>query len=90
MDKDGKLTREKSKAVNKIGHGALPSSSPSPSSESGHHAGLHMLDPLFRKVTLENERLKALVRDLKFHRDPVGESSLMRFSHSLFVLRTPS
>lgn len=34
-----------------------------------------MLDPEFRKVTLENERLRALVRDLKFHRDPVGEWS---------------
>lgn len=36
-------------------------------------AALHELDPVFRKVTLENERLKSLVRDLKFHRDPVGE-----------------
>jgi hypothetical protein len=34
--------------------------------------GLHELDPLFRKVTLENDRLKSLVRDLKFHHDPVG------------------
>jgi hypothetical protein len=24
-------------------------------------------------VTLENARLRALVRDLEFHRDPVGE-----------------
>ena len=30
---------------------------------------------MFRKVTLENERLRALVRDLKFHHDPVGERS---------------
>ena len=36
-------------------------------------SALHELDPIFRKVTLENERLKSLVRDLKFHRDPVGE-----------------
>ena len=36
------------------------------------HIALHELDPLFRKVTLENERLRALVRDLKFHKDPVG------------------
>lgn len=34
--------------------------------------GLHELDPLFRKVTLENDRLKSLARDLKFHHDPVG------------------
>ncbi|KAI3618843.1 hypothetical protein WG66_000532 [Moniliophthora roreri] len=59
IDKDGKLTREKQKAVNKIGH------------------GLHELDPLFRKVTLENERLKALVRDLKFHVDPVALQSMV-------------
>ncbi|KAG6811142.1 hypothetical protein H0H92_008797 [Tricholoma furcatifolium] len=55
VDKNGKLTREKSKAVNKIGH------------------ALHELDPVFRKVTLENEKLKTLVKDLRFHRDPVGE-----------------
>lgn len=36
------------------------------------HIALHELDPAFRKVTLENERLRALVRDLKFHKDPVG------------------
>ncbi|KAJ7925266.1 phytanoyl-CoA dioxygenase [Mycena leptocephala] len=50
---DGKLTRPKELAVNKIGH------------------GLHELDPAFRKVTLENDRMRALVRDLQFHRDPV-------------------
>ncbi|KAG6832839.1 hypothetical protein H0H87_000193 [Tephrocybe sp. NHM501043] len=55
VDEHGKLTREKSKAVNKIGH------------------ALHELDPAFRKVTLENEKLKSLVKDLKFHRDPVGK-----------------
>jgi len=59
VDKTGKLTREKSKAVNKIGH------------------GLHELDPVFRKVTLENNRLKALVRDLKFHQDPVALQSMV-------------
>ncbi|KAF9462348.1 phytanoyl-CoA dioxygenase [Collybia nuda] len=41
----------------------------------GH--ALHELDPVFRKVTLENERLKALVRDLKFHRDPVALQSMV-------------
>ena len=34
---------------------------------------LHELDPVFRKVTMENERIRAVARDLKFHRDPVGE-----------------
>ncbi|EAU91131.2 phytanoyl-CoA dioxygenase [Coprinopsis cinerea okayama7 len=59
VDGDGKLNREKQKAVNKIGH------------------GLHELDPLFRKVTLENERIRAVVRDLKFHRDPVALQSMV-------------
>lgn len=36
----------------------------------GH--GLHELDPVFRKVTLENPSIKAVARDLKFHHDPVG------------------
>ncbi|KAF8876707.1 phytanoyl-CoA dioxygenase [Gymnopilus junonius] len=60
VDTQGRLTREKQKAVNKIGH------------------ALHELDPVFRKVTLENERLRTLVRDLKFHRDPVGRSSSLQ------------
>ncbi|KAH8119327.1 phytanoyl-CoA dioxygenase [Phellopilus nigrolimitatus] len=59
VDAQGRLTRDKSKAVNKIGH------------------GLHELDPVFRKVTLENERLKSLVRDLKFHKDPVALQSMV-------------
>ncbi|KAJ6586889.1 phytanoyl-CoA dioxygenase [Mycena vulgaris] len=56
---DGKLTRPKDKAVNKIGH------------------ALHELDPAFRKVTLENDRMRALVRDLQFHRDPVALQSMV-------------
>ncbi|THH15044.1 hypothetical protein EW146_g5372 [Bondarzewia mesenterica] len=59
VDKNGNLTREKSKAVNKIGH------------------GLHELDPLFRKVTLQNDKLKSLVRDLQFHHDPVALQSMV-------------
>ncbi|TFK25249.1 phytanoyl-CoA dioxygenase [Coprinopsis marcescibilis] len=59
VGKDGKLNREKQKAVNKIGH------------------GLHELDPAFRKVTLENERLRQVVRDLKFHHDPVALQSMV-------------
>ncbi|KAJ7680288.1 phytanoyl-CoA dioxygenase [Mycena polygramma] len=65
---DGKLTRPKELAVNKIGH------------------ALHELDPAFRKastrnlifsVTLENDRMRALVRDLQFHRDPVALQSMV-------------
>jgi hypothetical protein len=59
LDENGKLTREKHKSVNKIGH------------------ALHELDPAFRKVTLENDRLQALVRDLKFHQDPVALQSMV-------------
>jgi phytanoyl-CoA hydroxylase len=81
VDKDGKLTREKSKAVNKIGHGKPRAPSSIVNFKLGsfpHHVlGLHILDPVFRKVTLENEQLKALVRDLKFHHDPVGECGLL-------------
>jgi hypothetical protein len=43
---------------------------------------LHELDPAFHKVTLENERLRQLVRDLNFHRDPVGE----RANHYMFLV----
>ena len=42
-------------------------------------AALHELDPAFRKVTLENQRLKDLVTDLKFHKDPVGEGFFFYF-----------
>ncbi|TFY68787.1 hypothetical protein EVJ58_g793 [Rhodofomes roseus] len=41
----------------------------------GH--GLHELDPDFRRVTLENETMKAVVRDLQFHRDPVALQSMV-------------
>ena len=34
---------------------------------------LHELDPVFRKATLDNERLRALARDLHFHEDPHGK-----------------
>ncbi|KAI0081890.1 phytanoyl-CoA dioxygenase [Panus rudis PR-1116 ss-1] len=59
VDKDGKLNREKQKAVNKIGH------------------GLHELDPVFREATLNNPNIKAVARDLKFHRDPVALQSMV-------------
>ncbi|PBK73661.1 phytanoyl-CoA dioxygenase [Armillaria solidipes] len=59
VDKDGKLNRDKTRAVNKIGH------------------GLHELDSLFHKVTLENDKVKAIVHDLKYHRDPVALQSMV-------------
>ncbi|KAK7472501.1 hypothetical protein VKT23_000616 [Stygiomarasmius scandens] len=59
VDKNGRLVKPKTKAVNKIGH------------------ALHELDPQFRQVTLENERVKALVRDLEFHVDPVALQSMV-------------
>ncbi|KAI0000440.1 phytanoyl-CoA dioxygenase [Russula vinacea] len=55
----GNLTREKHRAVNKIGH------------------GLHELDPVFRRATLQNEKLRNLVRDLSFHHDPVALQSMV-------------
>ena len=61
--------------VNKIGHGESFKGFSS-NTDLGTYcviSALHELDPIFRKVTLENERLKSLVRDLKFHRNPVGE-----------------
>ncbi|KAJ7084354.1 phytanoyl-CoA dioxygenase [Mycena belliarum] len=41
----------------------------------GH--ALHELDPAFRKVTLENDRMRDLVRSLQFHRDPVALQSMV-------------
>jgi len=41
----------------------------------GH--ALHVLDPAFRRVTLENERIRDLVHDLGFHRDPVALQSMV-------------
>ncbi|CEL54154.1 Phytanoyl-CoA dioxygenase domain-containing protein 1 OS=Bos taurus GN=PHYHD1 PE=2 SV=1 [Rhizoctonia solani AG-1 IB] len=34
----------------------------------GH--GLHELDPIFHKFTMENEKLRQLARDIAFHQDP--------------------
>ncbi|KAF8552509.1 phytanoyl-CoA dioxygenase [Imleria badia] len=61
VDENGQLTRDKTRAVNKIGH------------------ALHVLDPVFRGVTLENDKLKAVVRDLRFHHDPVALQSMVIF-----------
>ncbi|KAI0320770.1 phytanoyl-CoA dioxygenase [Amylostereum chailletii] len=59
IDKQGKLLRDKDRAVNKIGH------------------ALHELDPAFRKITLGNAKLQAIVRDLQFHHDPVALQSMV-------------
>jgi len=47
----------------------------------GH--ALHMVDPVFRNVTLENEKLKAVARDLRFHHDPVALQSMLIFKQPL-------
>jgi len=41
----------------------------------GH--GLHELDEVFRAATLGNQNIKAVVRDLRFHRDPVALQSMV-------------
>jgi phytanoyl-CoA hydroxylase len=38
---------------------------------------LHSLSPPFKRFTLENEDLKALARDLGFHRDPLVLQSMV-------------
>ncbi|KAI9461227.1 phytanoyl-CoA dioxygenase [Lactarius psammicola] len=48
-----------------------------------HHAvnkighALHELDPVFRRATLQNGKLRDLVRDLRFHHDPVALQSMV-------------
>lgn len=93
VDKDGKLTREKHLAVNKIGHGtSLPFADAYAIWVayliSKENEGLHELDPVFRAVTLENPSMKAVARDLRFHHDPVGECicACIRKSSPLFIL----
>ncbi|KAI0036856.1 phytanoyl-CoA dioxygenase [Vararia minispora EC-137] len=43
----------------------------------GH--ALHKLDPAFRRVTLENQKVNAVVRDLQFHHDPLALQSMVIF-----------
>jgi phytanoyl-CoA hydroxylase len=38
-------------------------------------AALHELDPTFRRITLQNQRMKAVARDLAYHSYPLGLSS---------------
>ena len=78
VDKDGKLTRPKEKAVNKIGHGTSPIVPAGHVLISVNTLGLHELDPMYRKVTLENPAIKAVAHDLRFHHDPVGEYKVMQ------------
>ncbi|KAH9978843.1 phytanoyl-CoA dioxygenase [Lactifluus volemus] len=59
IDDSGHLTRDKQRAVNKIGH------------------ALHQLDPVFGRATLQNDKLRCLVRDLRFHHDPVALQSMI-------------
>ncbi|THH00901.1 hypothetical protein EW026_g1704 [Hermanssonia centrifuga] len=82
VDKDGKLTREKHLAVNKIGHGtSLPFADAYAIWVayliSKENEGLHELDPVFRAVTLENPSMKAVAKDLRFHHDPVALQSMI-------------
>ncbi len=42
----------------------------------GH--ALCQLDPVFRGTTLENDKIKALARDLEYHRDPRGGIEMLR------------
>lgn len=79
VDSEGKLVVEKHQAVNKIGHGQfmISLSMLLGGSQKQGILALHELDPAFRKVTLENQRLKDLVTDLKFHKDPVGAGGFL-------------
>ncbi|KAF8335746.1 uncharacterized protein EI90DRAFT_3152782 [Cantharellus anzutake] len=43
----------------------------------GH--ALHELDPAFRAVTLQNDQLKKIARDLNFHKDPAVLQSMVIF-----------
>jgi len=43
----------------------------------GH--ALHELDPAFRAVTLQNERLRQIARELEFHKDPAVLQSMVIF-----------
>jgi phytanoyl-CoA hydroxylase len=74
IDGQGNLTREKHRAVNKIGHGisSLLFFFPFWFFSLRDFLGLHQLDPVFRRATLQSEKLRSLVRDLRFHYDPVG------------------
>ncbi|KAF8149556.1 phytanoyl-CoA dioxygenase [Crassisporium funariophilum] len=56
-------------------HGKLLREKQKSVNKIGH--ALHELDPSFRKVTLQNDRLRDLVRDLRFHKDPVALQSMV-------------
>jgi phytanoyl-CoA hydroxylase len=73
---DGKLNRPKELAVNKIGHGRLYITT---YILCLHDLALHELDPVFRDVTLNNPKLRALAKDLRFHSNPLGTCIPLRF-----------
>lgn len=50
--------------------------------------GLHELDPVFQKFTMENEKLRQLARDVAFHQDPEGEART--WFYSIFWLNASS
>jgi len=60
-------------AVDKQGHLTRPKELAV--NKIGH--ALHEMDPAFKKVTLRNERIKSVVRDLRFHKDPVALQSMV-------------
>lgn len=57
--------------------------SPYALSVSPTRKGLHELDPAFRRVTLENQAMKAVVRDLQVHHDPVGKHACFPLARQL-------
>jgi hypothetical protein len=63
--------------------GALDPNDPSklavPKSRSVNKIGhaLCQLDPVFKRCTLENEKIKDLARDLDMHHDPRGEDLVL-------------
>jgi len=56
-------------------HGKLNRPKEKAVNKIGH--GLHELDEVFRAATLKNPDIKSVVRDLKFHRDPVALQSMI-------------
>jgi phytanoyl-CoA hydroxylase len=77
FDQQGNLTKPKEKSVNKIGHGEPIDASWRIIMIERLSKGLHELDPIFHRFTMENEKLKQLARDLAFHQDPQGQFNVV-------------
>ena len=73
VDENGRLTKPKERAVNKIGHGRVMSS-------VGIDIGLHDLDPAFREVSLTDD-IRAITKAIGF-RDP-------RMLQSMIICKQP-